>query len=129
MKLGELRVDFMPDNEDVLGFSNRWYAEALHNAQLYTLTNDISIRLVTPPYFLATKLEAWLGRGNADALGSRDIEDIINLIDGRPELLDEMKGAPSPLRQFVAEEISNLLQDTNFEYAVQSQARHSRERE
>lgn len=24
MKLGELTVDFMPDDEDILGFSNRW---------------------------------------------------------------------------------------------------------
>lgn len=24
MKLGELKVDFMPDDESILGFSNRW---------------------------------------------------------------------------------------------------------
>ena len=31
MKLGELRVDFMPDN-DTLGFSNRWYKDAMATA-------------------------------------------------------------------------------------------------
>ncbi len=24
MRLGDLRVDFMPDDEEVLGFTNRW---------------------------------------------------------------------------------------------------------
>ncbi|CCG88017.1 hypothetical protein EPIR_2654 [Erwinia piriflorinigrans CFBP 5888] len=32
MQLGELRVDIMPDDEDILGFSNRWYKEAMENA-------------------------------------------------------------------------------------------------
>lgn len=27
MKLGKLKVDFMPDDEAILGFSNRWYGK------------------------------------------------------------------------------------------------------
>ncbi len=129
MKLGDLLVDFMPDDERVLGFSNRWYPDALRAAEPFELGNDNTIRLVTPPYFIATKLEAWLGRGNADALQSRDIEDIINLVDGRPELLGEIAAAPLELQRYIAQEVGKLLQDSNFEYAVQSQARNSRERE
>lgn len=29
MMLGQLKVDFMPDNADILGFSNRWYRDAM----------------------------------------------------------------------------------------------------
>ena len=37
MKLGELRVDLMPDHDEVLGFSNHWYPLALQTAcLLYT---------------------------------------------------------------------------------------------
>jgi hypothetical protein len=39
MRLGELKVDFMPDDETILGFSNRWYAAALEGAQDYQLTD------------------------------------------------------------------------------------------
>ncbi len=90
MRLGELRVDFMPDDEGILGFSNRWYQDAMTTAEDFPLTSQLTIRLVTPPYFMATKLEAYRGRGNNDPLESRDVEDLLNLIDGRSGLLHSM---------------------------------------
>ncbi|AZR43192.1 hypothetical protein [Marinobacter salarius] len=129
MKLGDLRVDFMPDDPQVLGFSNRWYGNALKTAMPYELSDDLSVRLVNPPYFLATKLEAYKGRGKGDPLSSHDIEDLLTLIDGRESLIDEVKTAPEELRGYLAEEFSQLLQDTNFEYAVNSQTGGNAERE
>jgi len=35
------------------------------------------IRLITAPYFLATKFEAFHGRGHGDVRGSHDLEDIV----------------------------------------------------
>ncbi len=122
MKLGELRVDFMPDDETILGFTNQWYAEALQTAQEYRLTDDLRIQLVQPAYFLATKLVAYTGRGKNDPLASQDIEDILSLVDGREELSGELDQAPPALRQYVAQQISALLADPNFDYAVQSAA-------
>ena len=37
MRLGELKVDFMPDDVDALGFTNQWYAEAFATATPYRL--------------------------------------------------------------------------------------------
>ena len=31
---GSVKVDFMPDDENVLGFSNRWYADGIKNKQI-----------------------------------------------------------------------------------------------
>jgi predicted nucleotidyltransferase len=93
------------------------------------LSDDLSVRLVNPPYFLATKLEAYKGRGKGDPLSSHDIEDLLTLIDGRESLIDEVKTAPEELRGYLAEEFSQLLQDTNFEYAVNSQTGGNAERE
>lgn len=129
MKLDDLRVDFMPDDPQVLGFSNRWYGDALKTAMPYKLSDDLSIRLVNPSYFLATKLEAYKGRGKGDTLSSHDIEDLLTLIDGRESLINEVKAAPDELRAYLAEEFSQLLQDPNFEYAVNSQAGGNAERE
>lgn len=125
MWLGDLRVDFMPDDPNVLGFSNRWYGDALRTATPYALSDDLSIRLITPPYFLATKLEAYKGRGEGDALSSHDIGDLLTLIDGRESLIDEVMAAPRELRDYLADELNQLLQDANFEYAVSSQAGNS----
>lgn len=128
MKLGDLRVDFMPD-DDSLGFSNRWYKDAMATSTTYELDEGITINLVSPVYFMATKLEAWKGRGRGDALSSRDIEDILNLVDGRAQLHDEIESADIKVRDYICQEIGQLLGDGNFEYAVSAQARGDAERE
>ena len=54
----------MPTDEKILGFSNRWYSDAIQNSQDVEIAEQQTIRLVTPVYFLATKLEAFFGRGS-----------------------------------------------------------------
>lgn len=125
----ELIVDFMPDDESILGFSNQWYREALESADKYTLPNGVVVRVVSPPYFVATKLQAYRGRGENDPLHSRDIEDILNIVDGRPSLLAEVAAAPEVLRSYIATELQALVSHRDFDYAVQACARNSRGRE
>lgn len=129
MKLGELRVDFMPDDGQILGFTNRWYQKAMETATEYGLGGGLSINLVSPVYFIATKLEAYNGRGGGDALASRDIEDLLNLLDGRNEIVEEVRQAPAELREFIRQELDRLMDDDNFQYAVQSQCNGAPERE
>lgn len=64
MRLGELKVDFMPDDESILGFSSRWYAKGIGTAVTCPLDEALNIKRLTPELFVATKLEAYLGRGN-----------------------------------------------------------------
>lgn len=56
----------MPVEPEILGYSNRWYEGALAQAQSYALPNGMSIRLATAPYVVATKIEAFHGRGAGD---------------------------------------------------------------
>lgn len=63
---------------------------------------------------MATKLEAWNGRGGGDHLRSHDLEDLVTLIDGRAEVLDEVEGSPSDLRSFLSREVARLLDQTRF---------------
>lgn len=111
-------VDIMPINPDILGFSNQWYADAIHKADSLELTNEITIRVISPPYFLATKLEAFHGRGEEDIYTSHDMEDILTLIDGRSELMDEVCRSSENLRQYLAEQFSALLSDRDFSDAI-----------
>lgn len=129
MRLAELRVDFMPDDAGILGFTNIWYKDALKTADDYQLTKELNIKLVKPVYFIGTKLEAYLGRGNNDPMGSRDIEDLLVVYDGRPALLDEIQQATKELRGYIAQQLTQLLDNNNFEYAVQSAALNDKERE
>lgn len=51
-----MKLDVMPTSETVLGFSNRWYEPAMRTAATVQLQEGLDIRLVTPAYFVATKL-------------------------------------------------------------------------
>ncbi len=123
MKLGELKVDFMPDDEAILGFSNRWYAKGIETAIETSLDDAITIRRLTAPLFIATKLEAYRGRGAGDLIGSRDAEDILLVIDGRPELVDEVAAADGDVRAYIAEECKSLLADRDFDHFLQGNIR------
>jgi predicted nucleotidyltransferase len=64
----QIKIDIMPTQEEILGFSNRWYLPAIKNADQLQLEDDLTIKLVSPPYFLATKIDAFNGRGGGDYL-------------------------------------------------------------
>ena len=80
MRLGNLQVGFIPDGENALGFSNRRYAEGVKTAEIHRLTDALEIKRLTPPPFVAAKLEAYRGRGNDDPIMSHDLEDVLFLI-------------------------------------------------
>lgn len=60
------------------------------------------------------KLEAFKGRGRGDFLASRDFGDIVTLIDGRPELLNEFAGADADVRGYIAAEVGRLLAEARL---------------
>lgn len=109
----DLILDLMPIDASILGFSNLWYEGALEHAQDTTIAG-VKIRVVTAPYFLATKLEAFHHRGNLDFRLSRDLEDIVAVIDGRAELSDEVRLSERKLRQFLAWEFHALFSNPEF---------------
>lgn len=123
MKLGSLKVDFMPDDPAILGFSNRWYAKCIDMAVKCQIKEGINIRRLTPELFIATKLEAYLGRGNGDLLDSRDIEDIILIMDGRQEIIEEVRRSDADIRQFIAEQFRFLLKDQDFDHLLHGNIR------
>lgn len=113
-KNGEITLDVMPLDEKVLGFLNRWYKTAVLTADRVILEPSLQIRIVTAPCFLATKLEAYKGRGGGEYLGSHDLEDLIAVVDGRPSLADELRAAPEDLHAYVAAKVGALLEDARF---------------
>ncbi len=111
---GGLILDAMPSDPSILGFANPWQGAAIPHAIKRELPSGAVIRAMSPPYLLATKLEAFKGRGNGDFLGSRDFADIIALVDGREELVDEVAQAPPNLRAYLSAELADLLANPRF---------------
>lgn len=114
-----LTVDVMPDHENVLGFSNRWYCSARETASWHAIGDAHAqrIRVVDAPHFVATKLEAFHGRAGGDFY-HHDMEDLLAVVDGRVELLDEVSASTEGVRLFVAQELQRLLDDDTFREAL-----------
>ncbi len=104
-------VDLLPTDQTILGFGNRWYEPGLAHAEPHAIAEDLFIKLLPPPYLLATKLEAYCDRGEADPLGSEDFEDVVVLIGNRPELVEEVLRAEPEVREWIQERIAELFPD------------------
>ena len=111
-------LDIMPTSPNILGFGNEWYQPALDAASTVELSSGRRIRMVTSPYFLATKLAAFDSRGNGDYVMSHDMEDIIAVLDGRPEIVNEVRHADEALQSHLMARFTALLRDTNFMAAL-----------
>lgn len=111
-------LDAIPADASLLGFENRWQRESLADVVLVRLPSGATIRTLPAVNLLATKLEAFAGRGDRDFLGSKDFEDIVSLIDGRAELAAEARAAAQPIRTYLASEMTRHLEDPRCEDAL-----------
>jgi hypothetical protein len=107
-------LDVMPLDEKILGFSNRWYRAAMEASTTQRVSEDLEIRIVTAPFFLATKLEAFKGRGQGDFFASHDLEDFISVVDGRSTLVTEIQATTAELRAYLRDKIRSLLATPGF---------------
>ena len=111
----------MPSREGVLHFTNRWYADAIDASIIAELPDRTQIRLITAPYFIATKLEAFYDRGKGDYM-SHDIEDHVNLIDGRKEMIQDIAEiSGSAVTGYLRAEVEDLISDSQF-FAIASES-------
>lgn len=114
-KFHKLTVDVMPTDEVVLGFSNKWYKEGFANLTAYQIDERTRVNIFSPAYFIASKLEAFKGRGNSDGRTSQDFEDIVFVLDNRKLIWQELNESREELKKYLKEEFSKLLNNRNIE--------------
>jgi hypothetical protein len=112
-----MKLDVMPLDEKILAFTNRWYRGALTEAKGIEVELKLRIRVITAPYFIAAKLEAFNGRGRGDYTSSHDLEDLLAVIDGREETVSEIARA-GEVRAYIAGQFRALLEIPAFVEAL-----------
>lgn len=113
-KFRGIKVDVMPTDASVLGFGNRWYLDGIAHAEKVELPNGVRVSIFSAPYLLAAKLEAFHGRGHGDFMASKDIEDILALLDGCPGAEENIAAAAEEIRGYLRQEFAHLLADKTF---------------
>ena len=116
----DIKVDVMPTDENILGFSNRWYLEDIENEITKILPDGTEIFVFPPEYYVATKLEAYKSRGGNDLRQSHDFEDIIYILDNCPDLLKDIAIANESVKAYLKIEFKSLLQNKGLLEGIES---------
>lgn len=107
----DIEVDIMPVRMPLLLRPSRMLELGFQCAEPHRLADDLEILALSAPGLLAAKLEAFGDRGAHDAAMSKDLDDIVALLDRRLGLGDEVAEAPAELRRFIATATRRLLGD------------------
>jgi len=125
-----IKVDFMPVNSKILGFSNIWYEEGITNKISIVLPYGISIFILPVEYYLAIKLEAMHSRGGTDIRGSHDWEDIVYILNNCGKFLQNFQQCNNKkLVNYLKENFCNLLNNNNIKEIVYSALPYNSEEE
>ncbi len=116
------KVDVMPDDKSILGFSNKWYGTAFDHREKIVLPDGREIWILPTLYYIATKIEALRGRGDDDWRLSHDFEDIVYVLNnsGKISKLWE-ECSDSILREYLAEWANELLARPNMREEIECQ--------
>jgi len=107
-------VDIIPTNDPSVGFSNIWYSEGFEHAINHQIDNLNNVKILSAPYFIATKLEAHRDRGKNDGRTSKDFEDIIYVLENRSTIWKEIAISGENLKKYLISEFRNLLKNPNL---------------
>ena len=87
---------------------------AITSSNSHALPSGTEIQLIDPVHFVATKLEAFDGRGDNDFVMSHDLEDVVCVLDGRPELEDEVADAAQEIGIYVRRRLRDFMDNPLF---------------
>jgi predicted nucleotidyltransferase len=115
-KYKDIPVDIMLAEDSPFGSANKWYKlgfNDLHTAK----AKEEDIQILSPPCYLATKFEAFNGRG-IDYRTSHDFEDIIYVMDNRTTIVEEIANTLPEIKSFLQSELQKVIENQYFEEII-----------
>lgn len=109
--LDDIEVDIMPVRLQAILPPSRMLELGFEFAEPHQLPGDLEILALSGPCLLAAKLEAFAERGARDPAMSKDLDDIVAILDRRLDIGHEISTAPAEVRLFIAAGMRNLLRD------------------
>lgn len=113
-----ISIDIMSAEDSVIGVSNSWYKPGFRHLLEEKAENEI-VKILSAPYYLATKFEAFHNRGS-DHRTSHDFEDIIYVLDNRTSIVDDIITADVEVKAFLKEEFSMILSNQYSDEIIRS---------
>lgn len=116
-RYAEVKVDVM--NTKAIGWApaNPWFAPGFALKEKLEVEEQI-IQILPLPYFLATKFEAYNGRGKNEPRTSHDFEDIVYVLENRTDIAEQIITAPEDVKPFLKSEFESILKDSAKQEAI-----------
>jgi predicted nucleotidyltransferase len=114
-----IEIDVMPAEDGPIGVANRWYKPGFASIKK-VIVNHQEISVLSLPYFIATKLEAFNDRGG-DYRYSHDFEDVIYVIDNSTTVIEEITVADKSVKSYIQDELQLVLKNPNMAEIIQCQ--------
>lgn len=96
---------------------NRWFEQGFKKAFTFDL-DDLQIRLLPLPYFLATKFDAFFDRGIKDIYASHDYEDIVYLLNHCSDISDQVLDSEDDVKIYLKESASKIIESRSLKEAI-----------
>jgi predicted nucleotidyltransferase len=113
----DLKVDVMSTKSVGWAPSNLWFAQGFKKAITKTL-DEVTIKVLPLPYFLATKMEAFFDRGVMDVYASHDLEDIVYLFNYTTDIDEQILAAEKEIKDFLMEKLKIFTNDNTILTAI-----------
>lgn len=118
-RLGDILVDVMSTSEVGWASSNRWFESGMKNLRKIDI-GDVEINILDTPHFLATKFEAYSGRGQNDPRTSWDFEDIVYVLDNNLALVEEVSKSPADVRRYLIKWFKDIVKSPSMQEALEA---------
>lgn len=113
----DLLIDVMTTKTVGWAPSNPWFEKGFNKAIPVDL-EDIIIKVLPLPYFLATKMEAFFNRGIKDIYASHDLEDLVYLFNYTTDIDTQVLASDQELKLYLGEKLGNLTENRTIMTAI-----------
>lgn len=113
----DILVDVMSTKKVGWAPANRWFAPGFERKFLIDIGGQ-KIYLMPLPYFMASKFDAFHGRGSKDPRTSHDYEDIVYLLSHTSNVSHLIQKADEPVKDYLNEQFNNILKDSGLQEAI-----------
>jgi hypothetical protein len=97
--------------------ANPWFESGFKNS-ITIEVEKMPIRILTLPYFLATKFAAFEGRGGNDPRMSHDFEDIVYLLNYTSNFNKQISASDPEVQEYLKEQFAAIQEKANMQEAI-----------
>jgi hypothetical protein len=113
----DIKVDVMGTKAIGWAPANPWFEPGFKDLVRIKL-DEIEIKCLSLPYFLASKFTAFYDRGVKDPRTSHDFEDICYLLNYTTDLVEQIEIAEDTVRDYLIKSFSDILSDSVKQEAI-----------